>query len=155
MSGRAPVAPPLRTTPTGVDPPTGGVSEVGWLFWPQGLTDLLLRVRDTYTSLPLSITETGWAWADYVDPAGQVKDPERIAFLDGYLRAAHAAIAQGVDLRGLIVWCFQDNFASSMGYAKRFGLVWTDFATQQRIPKQSALWYRDVIAANGLSATTT
>jgi beta-glucosidase len=84
-----------------------------------------------------------------------VKDPERIACLDGYLRAAHAAIAQGVDLRGLIVWCFQDNFASSMGYAKRFGLVWTDFATQQRIPKQSALWYRDAIAANGLPATLT
>jgi beta-glucosidase len=56
--------------------------------------------------------------------------------------------------RGLIIWCFQDNFASSMGYPKRFGLVWTDFATQQRIPKQSALWYRDAIATNGLSATT-
>ncbi len=127
---------------------------MGWLFWRLGLTDLLVRVRDTYTSLPLYITETGWAWADYVDPAGQVKDPERIAFLNGYLRAAHAAIAQGVDLHGLIMWCFQDNFALSMGYAKRFGVVLTDFATQLRIPKQSALWYRDVIAANGLSATT-
>jgi beta-glucosidase len=83
-----------------------------------------------------------------------VKDPERIACLDGYFRAAHEAITQGVDLRGLIVWCFQDNFASSMGYGKRFGLVWTDFATQQRIPKQSALWYRDVISANGLPVTT-
>jgi beta-glucosidase len=147
-----PIAPPLRTTPTGVNPPSGGVSSVGWLYWPQGMTDVLLRVRNEYTSIPLYITETGWAWDDYVDPAGQVKDPERIACLDGYLRAAHAAMAQGVDLRGVIIWCFQDNFASSMGYAKRFGLVWTDFATQQRIPKQSALWYRDVIAANGLAA---
>ena len=148
----APIAPPLRTTPTGVEPPSGGVSSVGWLYWPQGMTTVLLRVRDEYTRIPLYVTETGWAWDDYVDPAGEVKDPERIACLDGYLRAAHAAITQGVDLRGLIVWCFQDNFASSMGYSKRFGLVWTDFATQQRIPKQSALWYRDVIAANGLAA---
>jgi len=87
------------------------------------MTAVLLRVRDEYTRIPLYITETGWAWSDYVDPAGDVKDPERIAFLDGYLRAAHAAIAQGVDLRGLIVWCFQDKFASSMGNAKRFGQV--------------------------------
>ena len=141
-------------TPTGVEPPTGGVSSVGWLFGPQGITAVLLRVRDEYTRIPLYITETGWTWSDYVDPAGDVKDPERIAFLVGYLRAAHAAIAQGVDLRGLIVWCFQDNFASSMGYAKRFGLVWTDFATQRQIPKQSARWDRDVIVANGLSATS-
>jgi beta-glucosidase len=86
---------------------------------------------------------------------GRVKDPKRIACLAGYFRAAHEAIAQGVDLRGLIVWCFRDNFASSMGDAKRFGLVWTDFATQQWIPKQSARWYRDVIVANGLAATAT
>jgi beta-glucosidase len=90
------------------------------------------------------LTESGWAWADYVGPRpGEGCRADRIP--DGYFRAAHEAIAQRVDLRGLIVWCFRDNFASSMGDAKRFGLVWTDFATQQRIPKQSSLWYRDVI----------
>jgi beta-glucosidase len=117
----APVAPPPRTTPGVV--PTGVVSSVGWPSGPQGITAAPPRVRDAYPRIPLYVTETGWAWGDFVDPASQVKDPERIACLDGYLRAAHAAIAKGVDLRGLISWCFQDTFASSMGYSKRFGLV--------------------------------
>ncbi|WP_406230155.1 family 1 glycosylhydrolase [Nocardia sp. NBC_01009] len=67
------------------------------------------------------------------------------------LRAAHDAIADGVDLRGLIVWCFQDNFASTNGYSIKFGLAWTDFVSQQVTPKQSAAWFRDVIARNGLT----
>ena len=145
-----PVAPPLRITAEGVDPPAGGVTAMGWQVAPQGMTEVLVRVRDDYTRLPLYVTETGAAYADYVNPDGEIEDPERIAFLDAYLRAAHAAITQGVDLRGLIVWCFQDNFASTMGYSRRFGLVWTDFATQQRTAKRSAFWYRDVVARNGL-----
>jgi beta-glucosidase len=108
-------------------------------------------VRDEYTAIPLYVTETGAAYDDYVEPSGEIKDPERIAFLEEYIRAVHAAIARGVDVRGLIVWSFQDNFASTNGYSKKFGLVWTDFATQQRTPKQSAFWYRDVIARNGLA----
>lgn len=78
-------------------------------------------------------------------------------FLWGTTSAAHqvegavAADGRGPSMCGLIVWSFQDNFASSAGYSKRFGLVWTDFATQQCTPKQSAYWYGDVIARNGLA----
>lgn len=86
-----------------------------------------------------------------MNPAGEVNDPERIALLDAYLRAASDAIAQGVDLLGLSIWCFQDNFAGPFGYSQKFGLVWTDFVTQQMTPKQSAYWYRDVISRNGLT----
>ena len=86
-----------------------------------------------------------------MNPAGEVNDPERIAFLDAYLRAASAVIAQGVDLLGLSIWCFQDNFAWPSGYSQKFGLVCTDFVTQQTTPKQSAYWYRDVISRNSLT----
>jgi beta-glucosidase len=85
-----------------------------------------------------------------VDPNGAVQDIERIEYLRGHLAAAHAAIANGVDLRGYFVWSVYDNFEWAHGYAQRFGLVFTDFRTQQRILKASAYWYRDVIAANAL-----
>jgi beta-glucosidase len=146
-----PVQPPVRPTPTGFDPPTLGVTATGWKVAPEGLTSVLLRIRNEYTTLPIYITETGAAYRDYMNPAGEVNDPERIAFLDAYLRAASEAIAQGVDLLGLSIWCFQDNFAGPFGYSQKFGLVWTDFVTQEMTPKQSAYWYRDVISRNGLT----
>ncbi len=67
--------------------------------------------------------------------AGRVHDPERIAFLDGHLRAAHAAIAAGADLRGYLVWSLLDNFEWAYGYHKRFGIVYVDFSTQRRSPR--------------------
>ncbi|MGY4101156.1 GH1 family beta-glucosidase [Nocardia sp. R16R-3T] len=127
------------------------ITAMGWKVAPQGLTSVLRRVRDEYTKIPLYLTEIGVAYHDYVGPAGDIRDGARVAFLDAYLRAAHDAIADGVDLRGLIVWCFQDNFASTNGYSIKFGLAWTDFVSQQVTPKQSAFWYRDVIARNGLT----
>ncbi len=127
------------------------ITAMGWKVAPQGLTSVLRRVRDEYTTIPLYLTEIGVAYHDYVGPSGEIRDGDRIAFLDAYLRAAHDAIADGVDLRGVIVWCFQDNFASTNGYSIKFGLAWTDFVSQQVTPKQSAFWYRDVIARNGLT----
>jgi beta-glucosidase len=63
----------------------------------------------------------------------------------------HAAIAEGVDVRGYYVWSLLDNFEWSFGYSKRFGVVHVDFETLQRRFKDSAYWYRDVIAANGFA----
>ena len=77
---------------------------------------------------------------------------ERLAYFDGHLRACHAAIEQGVDLRGYLAWSFLDNFEWAYGYDKRFGLVYVDYATQRRIPKDSAKWYSDVIRRNGLAS---
>ncbi|MCG5219537.1 GH1 family beta-glucosidase [Streptosporangium sp. KLBMP 9127] len=130
--------------------PTAPVTEMGWGVVPSGLTDLLLRLTRDYPGTPLMVTENGAAYDDKVDASGQVPDPERIAFLDGHFRAAHAAIEQGVDLRAYYVWSLLDNFEWAHGYHKRFGLVHVDYDTQRRTPKASAGWYRDVIARNGL-----
>jgi beta-glucosidase len=127
-------------------------TELGWEVAPAGLTDLLVRLDSEYPRLPLYITENGAAYPDLVGADGQVRDTDRVTFLDGHLRAAHAAIERGVDLRGYFCWSLLDNLEWAEGYAKRFGLVHVDFATQARTVKESARWYAGVIARNGLPA---
>ena len=131
-------------------PPEGDTTAMGWPIEPATMTSLLKRLDSEYTKLPIYITENGAAFHDYVDPEGGVDDHERVEFLDGHFRAAHAAIEDGVNLRGYFVWSFLDNFEWSFGYSKRFGLVFVDYGTQTRTPKQSARWYAEVIKRNAL-----
>jgi beta-glucosidase len=119
-------------------------TEMGWEIEPDGLRRLLLRLRDDYPKIPLYITENGIALRDSVGADGTVDDPDRIAFIDGHLRAAAQTLAEGVDLRGYFLWTFTDNFEWSFGYSKRFGLVYLDYPTQRRIPKTSAAWFAKV-----------
>ena len=114
---------------------------MGWEIDPEGLYDLLTRVARDYPGVPLYVTENGAAIADEKGPDGEVHDPARVAYLDAHLRAAHRAIADGVDLRGYFVWSLLDNFEWSFGYSKRFGLIHVDFDTLERTPKGSARWY--------------
>jgi beta-glucosidase len=122
----------------------------GWTIEPAGLTALLLRLRQDYGDIALYITENGAAFYDYADPTGAVRDLERIDYLRDHFAAAHAAIVKGVNLRGYFVWSLMDNFEWADGYSQRFGIVYIDYRTKARIPKQSAYWYRDVIAANAV-----
>ncbi|GAB2945992.1 GH1 family beta-glucosidase [Micromonospora polyrhachis] len=135
--------------------PTGPLTEMGWMIEPDSLTALLARIARDYPGVPLMITENGAAFADKLAPDtvtgdGAVPDADRIAYLDGHLRAAHAAIARGVDLRGYLVWSLLDNFEWAEGYRKRFGIVYVDYPSQRRVLKDSAHWYREVIRRNGL-----
>jgi beta-glucosidase len=134
----------------GIVPHDAQKTAMGWPVEPEGLTQILVRIKDEYARLPIYVTENGAAFHDYVDPEGGVDDEERVAFLDAHFRAAHAAIEQGVDLRGYMVWSLLDNFEWAEGYSKRFGMVFVDYGTQRRIPKTSARWYREVIERNGL-----
>ncbi|MET0980918.1 MAG: GH1 family beta-glucosidase [Telluria sp.] len=132
---------PPRTAPCAL-----GTTDMGWEIYPQGLTELLLKLKNEYQLPPIYITENGMASADRVE-GGQVTDTARIAFVQQHLAALQAAIDAGVDVRGYFLWSLLDNFEWNSGYAKRFGIVHVDYATQQRTPKASALWYRDFIAA--------
>ncbi|MFG3554892.1 GH1 family beta-glucosidase [Micromonospora sp. NPDC047557] len=120
-----------------------------WPVAPDGLRELLGWLRDTYGEAlpPIEITESGCAYDDAPDADGQVPDPERIAYLDGHLRAVRAAIDDGVDVRGYFVWSLLDNWEWAEGFTKRFGLVHVDYADQRRTPKSSYAWLRDVIGA--------
>jgi beta-glucosidase len=126
-------------------------TEMGWEIDPEGLYDLLTRVARDHPTVPLYVTENGAAIADEKGPDGEVHDPARVAYLDAHLRAAHRAIADGVDLRGYFVWSLLDNFEWSFGYSKRFGLIHVDFHTLERTPKDSARWYAEVTRTNGLA----
>jgi beta-glucosidase len=118
------------------------VTDFGWPVVPEALTELLLAFRDRYGDRlpPLVITENGCSYEG-------VDDQERIAYLDGHLRALHRALEAGVDVRGYFVWSLMDNFEWAEGYARRFGLVHVDYATLERTPKASYHWLRDVLRA--------
>src|SRR5262249_46278486 len=113
---------------------------MGWPIDPSGLLELLRRLGSDY-GVPLVITENGAAFDDVVDADGSVHDRLRLAYLDQHVRAVHQALEDGVDLRGYFVWSLLDNFEWAEGYGKRFGIVYVDYASQRRIPKDSARWY--------------
>jgi beta-glucosidase len=131
-------------------PQDGPYTAMRWRIEPASLTELLVRVHRDYPDLALMITENGAAFDDVVADDGAVHDTDRISYLHGHLGAAHDAIAAGVDLRGYFVWSLMDNFEWAWGYSKRFGIVRVDYPTGERLVKDSARWYRDVIAAGGI-----
>lgn len=135
-----------------VTPCTVTKTAMGWPVYAAGLHDLLVRLSSDYPGLPLYISENGFAAADYLDQDGASRDPERVTYLDAHIRAAHAAIAAGVDLRGYWAWSLMDNFEWSFGYSIRFGLVYVHYPTGERTPKSSFRWFKDVIAFNGIPA---
>ena len=96
---------------------------------------------------PIYITENGCSYGTAPDADGVVDDQPRIDYLDGHLRAVARARAEGVDVRSYFTWSLLDNFEWAEGYTQRFGLVYVDYATQQRTTKRSYDWYRDTIAA--------
>ena len=131
--------------------PVGPITDIGWQIEPAALTRLLDRIHRDYPGTPMMITENGAAYPDGPGDDGQIHDTNRIEYFDGHLRACLDAISHGVDLRGYFAWSLMDNFEWAEGYAKRFGIVHVDYATQRRVPKDSARWYQEVIRRNGLT----
>ncbi len=125
-----------------------------WEIHASGLTKLLVRIRDEYTTVPIYITENGAAFDDYVDPNGHVMDLNRIAYLQEHISAVHDAIDAGVNVQGYFVWSLLDNFEWSYGYSRRFGIVWVDFPSGERLTKESFHWYRDTIRTNSVEYAT-
>jgi len=124
-------------------------SEAFWQqIYPQGLYDMLTRLKKDYGDLPLTITENGLPTPDLLGGDGTVDDPGRIAFFRDHFAAAHRAIADGVNLESYHIWSLMDNFEWQEGLGERWGLVYVDYGTQRRIPKRSAHWYSEVIRAN-------
>jgi beta-glucosidase len=99
--------------------------------------------------LPIVVTENGMSNADWVSLDGKVHDPQRIDLVHRYLLQLDRAMAEGVDVRGYFLWSTLDNFEWAEAYKQRFGLIHVDYATRKRTPKDSALWYADVIRSNG------
>jgi beta-glucosidase len=134
----------------GAQPEEPGVehTEMGWEVFPQGLYDLLVRLHTDYKPARIYITENGASYSDGPGSDGQVHDERRVSYLRDHFAAARRAIDAGVPLAGYFIWSLMDNFEWAKGYTQRFGIVWVDYPTQQRIPKDSALWYQQVMAEN-------
>jgi beta-glucosidase len=125
---------------------------MGWEVYPEGLYRVLMRLHSEYGAPPLYVTENGAACADVRGPDGRVDDPARVAYLRGHVDAIARAAADGAPVAGYFVWSLLDNFEWAYGYTERFGLVYVDYETLERVPKQSFAWYRDHIAAQRAAA---
>ncbi|WP_353483444.1 GH1 family beta-glucosidase [Haliscomenobacter sp.] len=120
-----------------------------WAIVPWGCRKLLEWIAARYDNPPIFITENGCAFDDQL-VEGQVADQERITFFEGYLGAIQEAIQNGVNLQGYFIWSLMDNFEWASGYSKKFGITYIEEGTLNRIPKESAKWYGEVIRQNGL-----
>jgi beta-glucosidase len=126
-------------------------TEMGWEVYPDGLYQTLCRLHLEYRVPKIYVTESGCSYSDSPGESGRAHDRRRINFLRSHFAAARRAMDHGVPLAGYFVWSLLDNFEWAYGYSQRFGIVWVDFETQQRILKDSALWYKQVIAENGFN----
>src|SRR5919199_266612 len=121
-------------------------TDMGWEVYPDGLHRLLVRVAEEYAPPAIYVTENGAAFGDVRSHDGRVHDPERTAYLESHVDAVMRAVADGAPIGGYFVWSLLDNFEWAHGYSKRFGIVYVDYPTLERVPKDSFYWYRDAIA---------
>jgi beta-glucosidase len=131
--------------------PGWGRTEMGWGINPLGLRDEVRHIQSNYGNPVLYLTENGCALPDAPNSEGFVADWDRIRFLSSHLQALHQAVEEGCNVRGYFAWTIFDNFEWERGYSKRFGLVRVDRRTLQRVPKQSAYWYGEVIRQNAIT----
>jgi beta-glucosidase len=122
-------------------------TDMGWEVYPDGLYQLLMRVTRDYAPPAIYVTENGAAFGDVRVHDGRVHDPERTAYIASHIEAVSRAVADGAPVRGYFVWSLLDNFEWAHGYSKRFGIVYIDYPTLERVPKDSFYWYRDYIAS--------
>ncbi len=120
-------------------------TDMGQEVYPPALRTVLERLRDEYGNPPVYITENGASFRD-IPEHGRVHDRKRTAYIEAYLAEAARALEDGCDLRGYFYWSLLDNFEWSYGYAKRLGIVFVDFDTQERIVKDSGFRYAEILA---------
>lgn len=121
---------------------------LGWNVIPEGIRYASEWLYERYKK-PIYITENGMACHDWESLDGEVHDPQRIDYMQRHLIELDKAVKNGVDLRGYFAWSLMDNMEWSIGYRPRFGIVYVDYATQKRILKDSAYWYKSVISSSG------
>ena len=132
-------------------PPEKKRTGIGWAIDPDAFRDTLLALHHRF-HLPIFVTENGFGAREQPNQAGQIDDEQRVAYLRSYTDAMRSAMQAGARVCGYFVWSLLDNFEWNSGYAARFGLVYVDYATQQRVPKSSFAWYAELIRQSAQSA---
>ena len=129
--------------------PPGARRSAMWEIYPPGMQATLLRLKEEYGNPPCIVTENGFPLPDAAERAPLV-DGQRISYLQEHIAMVARALSAGVDCRGYFHWSLTDNFEWNWGLSMRFGLVRTDYLTQERQWKKSAFWYRDLMRTNTL-----
>ena len=128
----------------------GPKTDFGWEIYPPGIYDLLMRLKNEYKVQNIYITENGCSYGDGPNSEGKINDKRRIEYYRSHLTELKRAIEDGAPCNGYFAWSLMDNFEWAQGFSQRFGLIWVDFETLERIPKDSYYWYKKYISANGL-----
>ena len=128
----------------------GPETDFGWEIYPPGIYDLLMRLKNEYKVQNIYITENGCSYGDGPNSEGKINDIRRIKYYRSHLTELKRAIEDGAPCNGYFAWSLMDNFEWAQGFSQRFGLVWVDFETLKRIPKDSYYWYKKFISTNGL-----
>lgn len=131
------------------------ITDFDWPIYPEGLYDVLVGIHKIRPGIKLFVGENGAAFRDVVQRDGSIEDTQRLDYLARHFEQAHRAIQDGVNLKGYYVWSLMDNFEWAQGYSKRFGMVYVNFRTQERIIKKSGHWLKEVIKNNGLEGMST
>lgn len=129
--------------------PEGNEYSMMWEIYPEGFHEIIKRVWEDYKPEKIIITENGIPVPDGVDFDGRIRDERRIRYVRDHLIQVHRAISDGIPVKGYFHWSLMDNFEWALGYTMRFGLVYVDYSTQQRIIKESGHWFSRVIKDNG------
>lgn len=130
--------------------PEGNEYSMMWEMYPEGMYETLKMVWDYHPSCRIMVTENGVPAPDGIDFDGRVRDERRIRYLQQHIAQVHRAIEDGIPVEAYFHWSLMDNFEWALGYSQRFGLVYVDFKTQERIIKDSGRWFANVIRQNGL-----
>jgi beta-glucosidase len=147
-------------TPQGTESPAAAktkysffdYTEMNWPVTPAGLYEHLVMLKKQYQPKEIVVTENGSAWQDILTPEGRIQDQKRQSYLKQHLGQVWRAIEEGVPVTGYFAWSYMDNFEWAFGYRPRFGLVYTEYASQKRYIKDSGYLYRDIIKENGVFA---
>jgi beta-glucosidase len=127
--------------------PGASYTDMAWEIYPEGLADILQRVHQEYAPRLILVTENGAAFADQWDGSNILRDERRIAYLHDHIHVLERSCKQGIPIGGYFVWSLLDNYEWIDGHSKRFGLVYVDYPTQQRLIKESGRWYAAFIQA--------
>ncbi len=128
----------------------GPKTDFGWEIYPPGIYDLLMKLKNEYKVQNIYITENGCSYGDGPNSEGKINDKRRIEYYRSHLTELKRAIEDGAPCNGYFAWSLMDNFEWAQGFSQRFGLIWVDFETLERIPKESYYWYKKFISTNGL-----
>ena len=120
----------------------GPKTDFGWEVYPQGIYDLLKRLQDDYNVNEIMVTENGCSYSDGPDENKKVNDINRVEYHRSHIEQILIAVDEGIPCTAYFAWSLMDNFEWAEGYSQRFGLIWVDFDTLERIPKESYYWYQ-------------